>query len=204
MMGKGWGSRFVSSIVLAASPLGWHSNHPLFCTGSAANIIRNNVRADLPLKRLGPGNFTGRTNVELTFVGSVGGSLDANAFQSSENSALQDLVQAVEDLLSSTINHQEANRVALALDARPHVEIVTDVDCPGTLSYAEEDTACLHFVIEVPLLLTNGPEEYIVKDEMKRRLYKATDLDGSLYDALEDVNANTVFIGIGKPGAGES
>ena len=58
-------------------------------------------------------------------------------------------------------------------------------------------------MIEVPFTITNGPEEYIVKDVMKSKLYKATNLDGTLYDAIREVNTKTMFVGLGKPGAGE-
>lgn len=61
----------------------------------------------------------------------------------------------------------------------------------------------MHFVVEVSLTITNGPEEYIVKDIMKSKLYKATNLDGTLYDAIKMVNDETLFVGLGKPGAGE-
>lgn len=61
----------------------------------------------------------------------------------------------------------------------------------------------MHFVIEVPLSVTNGPKEYIVKDIMKSKWLKATNLDGTLYDAVKVANYETAFIGIGKPGAGE-
>ena len=43
-----------------------------------------------------------------------------------------------------------------------------------------------------------------MKDAMKSKLLEATNLSGSLYDAVRIVNDETAFIGIGKPGAGET
>ena len=76
-------------------------------------------------------------------------------------------------------------------------------ECPTSLAYAEVDSPCIHFVVEVPLTITNGPEEYVVKDVMRRKWLKATNLDGMLYDAVKSVNSQTQFVGLGKPGAGE-
>ncbi len=71
------------------------------------------------------------------------------------------------------------------------------------MTYAEADSSCIHFVVEVPLTITNGPEEYVVKDIMRSKFLKATNLDGMLYDAVKSVNYGTQFVGLGKPGAGE-
>ena len=56
--------------------------------------------------------------------------------------------------------------------------------------------------MEVPLTVTNGPSEYEVKDVMKNKFHRATNLEGRLYGAIQTANANTAFVGVGKPGAG--
>lgn len=171
--------------------------------GNVISIISDSTASNVASNRLGPGSFTGDTNVEFTFVGSVNGSLNASTFPSPGHSASQDLVRGVEELVSATIGHEEAGRVSLAVGMRPRVDIITDIECPTTLTY-EAGTTCLHFVIEVPLTIANGPDEYFVKDAMKSKLLEATNLSGSLYDAVRIVNDETAFIGIGKPGAGET
>lgn len=161
----------------------------------------DNVKEDLSSNRLGYGNFTGSTSVEFTFVGSVNeNNLNAANFLSPEYPASQDLVRGIEDLVVATVGHHEEDIVSSADGARPRVDIITDIECPATLAYAEEGSACLHFVVEVPLTITNGPDEYVVKDVMKSRWLKATNIDGILYDAVKTVNDKTEFIGIGKPG----
>ena len=76
-------------------------------------------------------------------------------------------------------------------------------ECPNDITYASKagDT-CLHLVMEVPLAVTNGPAEYEVKDVMKNKFHRATNLEGRLYGAIQTANANTAFVGVGKPGAG--
>ena len=79
----------------------------------------------------------------------------------------------------------------------------TPSECPTSLTYAEADSPCIHFVVEVPIAITNGPEEYVVKDVMRSKWLKAANMDGMLYDAVKSVNHGTQFVGLGKPGAGE-
>lgn len=79
----------------------------------------------------------------------------------------------------------------------------TTSECPSTVSYAAANDPCIHFVVEASISVKNGPEEYIVKDVIKNKFLKATNLDGSLYDAVNGANDATLFRGIGKPGAGK-
>ena len=95
--------------------------------GNVISIISDSTASNVASNRLGPGSFTGDTNVEFTFVGSVSGSLNASTFPSPGHSASQDLVRGVEELVSATIGHEEAGRVSLAVGMRPRVDIITDI-----------------------------------------------------------------------------
>ncbi|KAL7554586.1 hypothetical protein ACHAWF_018069 [Thalassiosira exigua] len=174
------------------------------CTGSDITIISDSSNAGVDsIHILGSGSFVGNTNVEFTFVSSVDGYLKASSISYVGQSVIEDLMLGVEKMVETTLSHEEADRVSLSAGSGPEVKIITDIECPPGLPYAEEGGACLHFVVEVPLAINGGPEEFLTKDVLKSKFYTATNLQGALYDTVKEGNEATVFMGIGKPGAGE-
>lgn len=109
--------------------------------GNAISIISDNAISDVASNRLGRGAFTGRTNVEFTFIGSVKGNLNAANFLSPGHSASQDLIQGVADLISATINHEEAGIVSLADGIR--VDIITDIGEPFSCIHLCQKSYCV-------------------------------------------------------------
>ncbi len=95
----------------------------LFCAASPISITTDGTQLpSLSSNKLYHGQFTGKINVEFTFLGSLNGL----KYQESSNHS-EDLIRGIEDLVDATISWKEADIVKLTEGMVPHVDIVTDI-----------------------------------------------------------------------------
>ena len=85
-------------------------------------IINDSIQSNLPSNRLGHGNHTYDTEVELAFVAAL-----YSTFTSDYSEQIsQELLGGIEDMIDDTIHREESGRVSLVDGKRPHVFDVSD------------------------------------------------------------------------------